>query len=114
MFHIGQQNQMSIPIIIVIGIALAIAGVTFFYAHIKTRLWKLVHTKTDDLDEREISITRESLQYSYSWFTVISLVFIMYLVYFNQENYPALLLIFAGMIYFAHTLPSTILAWKEK
>lgn len=113
-FHIGETYGWNSPVIAALVVSFIIALASFIFVHIRTRLWKLVHTGTENLDERQIQITHESLRYSYSIFTVISLLFIMYLVLIDRGNDPVVTLIFASLLYLAHSLPSSILAWKEK
>jgi len=113
-FNIGKYDIWNAPIVIAMIVVLVAALVSFIYLHIRTRLWKLVHAKADKLDERQIQITHESLRYSYSIFTVISLVVLLCIALIAGRYDSTLILIFASLLYLAHTLPSSVLAWTEK
>jgi len=94
--------------------ALLLTVITFITVHVKTGLWKFVHTKIEQLDEREIQVTHESLRYSYSILSVILLViiFIMSLVVTGKDVLGPVLP--TSLIYIAHTLPSSVIAWTER
>lgn len=113
-FYSGSYFGWSLPV--VIGtVAAAVAVLTsFVLLHIRTRLWKLVHTKIEDLDERQVQVTHESLRQSYGIFSVLSLIVLMCIALLGGGRDSILMIIFAGLLYLAHTLPSSIIAWKEK
>ena len=102
----------------VVGIgALAVVVLTFFMAHWQTGLWQLTHAKADVLDERQLQITHDALTHSYSLFTVICLTIMMthaivYRLVPGLEFALSVPLV-ASLIYLAHTLPGSILAWTE-
>ena len=50
--------------------------VSFVKVYIKARLWKITHTSDKNLDERQLQLMLSSLKYSYSAFTIITLVII--------------------------------------
>lgn len=85
--------------------------VTFFPIHIKTGLWRLAHAKIGTLDEREIQQTLESLRQAYIVFTIISLLMIITSVVLGLGSQTQQLVVFWLLLYLAHTLPSSILAW---
>ncbi len=87
---------------------------SFVFLHARTRLWWLTHTKIENLDERQQGITHESLRTSYGIFTVLSLALLLVIALANQEYDPNLIVAFAALHYLAHTLPGSILAWREK
>jgi len=87
-------------------------------------MWKFTWARADQLDEREVQVTRESFRKSYHIFISIALtVAIVALViensYFSEESFMelrsfnAVPLMFA-LVHFAKTLPSSIIAWNEK
>jgi len=88
------------------------AFITFYYAYWQTGLWRLAHTKTEKLDEREIQLVSDSLKVSYSVFTIVT-VLIIY-AFAVIEKGPIDVVIAAGLLYFAHILPSAILGWRGK
>ncbi|MCD6162214.1 MAG: hypothetical protein J7K40_07355 [candidate division Zixibacteria bacterium] len=113
-FSIIKYHGWSVPVIVGIVVSIAVVLISFFVLHIRTHLWKLVHSKIDHLDERQIQVTYESLRRSYSIFTIISLIILLFIALLDGEHSSMLILIFASLIYLAHTLPSSIIAWTEK
>jgi hypothetical protein len=89
--------------------------VSFFLVHIKTRLWSLGHAGVERLDERQIQVTHEALRHSYAVFTVICLFIMLFNAttgYRGHYLFDAVLPV--SLLYFAHTLPSSVIAWKER
>jgi len=95
-----------------IVLSLAVFTWTFIIIHVKTGLWKFVHTRFDRLDEREAQVNYESLRYAYRIFAVVCLV----IIYINAvvEKGHIHVIIAASLLYLAHTLPSAVIAWKER
>ncbi|MDP8239479.1 MAG: hypothetical protein P9X24_10350 [Candidatus Hatepunaea meridiana] len=93
--------------------ALLLTVITFITVHLKTGLWKFVHTKIEQLDEREIQVTHESLRYSYSILSVILLVIIFIMSLAATGNDVLGPVLPTSLIYLAHTLPSSVIAWTE-
>lgn len=84
---------------------------SYFIFFGKTGLWKFTHKSQNDLDEREIQLSNNSLRFSYLVFTVLSLsIFILYNVLGLRIN----MVLIASLIYLAHILPSYFIAWTEK
>ena len=97
--------------------ALIIVVFTFINVHKKSGLWKLTHTKTDFLDERQMQVTHNALSRSYSIFTVTCLAImlvngVLYRLVPGLDPVITLPLV-ASLIFLAHTLPASILAWTE-
>lgn len=88
------------------------AVITFYKAYWKTGLWRLSHKKTEKLDEREMQLISDSLRVSYSVFTIVTLLIIY--AFAVIEKGPVDVVIAAGLLYFAHILPSAILGWRGK
>lgn len=90
----------------------------------RTGLWKLTHTKVEKLDEREILLTHNALVYSYIIFTIFIISYISiiglgiqnrYNILFDLQGLKATIVFnFFVLWMFAHTLPGSIIAWKEK
>ena len=98
-------------------LSLIVAVISFIQVQIRARLWKLIHLRNENLDEREIQVTRESLSISYSVFTIICLLILMAIFLFPDAMKAAEvlgMLLVGCLIYFAHTLPSSVIGWKEK
>ena len=96
------------------GFIVVVGLFSFITLYIKTKIWKLVHTKIEKLDEREIQLTHESLRYSYSIFTVVSLLVLLIFALTIKDYDSLLMIICIGLLYLAHTLPAAIIAWKQK
>ena len=89
--------------------------ISFVYAQVRTGLWMQVHRKSDDLDERELQDTLVALRYAYSIFTVICLsVLLMQAIVFSRGIIFIDVLLASSLIYFAHSLPASILAWTKR
>jgi uncharacterized membrane protein len=114
LYAVGKYLGWSLPVAIALAAVVVILLVSFILAHIKTRLWRLAHTKAENLDERQIQVTHESLRYSYGIFTVISLAILLIIAVISGDDDSMLILIFASLLYLAHTLPSSIIAWTER
>ena len=84
---------------------------TFFPLHMRTGLYRLAHAKVETLDERELQKNLESVRYAYLAFTVISLLIILTIVVFGSGGQTQQLAVFWILLYLAHTLPSSFLAW---
>ena len=98
-----------------VSVCLAVWLVSFITVHVRTGLWKFVHTRVDDLDERQAQVAHEALRYSYATFTVICLL----IMFFNattgyRGHYMFDAILPASLLYVAHILPSSVLAWREK
>ena len=93
---------------------LPVAGL--IYSHVKaygkTQLWKLSHVPTTQLDEREIQAVYRAVSISYAVFVVVVLIIVYGFAIIDKGPIDVLL---AGvLLYLAHILPSSILAWNEK
>ena len=86
--------------------------ISFRYAFGKTNLWRMTHTSFKKLDEREVQVVYKATSISYSLFVIITLVIIYTFIFAGMGNIDVLLA--AGLLYIAHTLPAAIIAWNEK
>jgi len=84
--------------------------ISFNFAFNKSGLWKLVHKSQKKLDERELQIVYKAVKYSYTMFVIISLVLIY--IFAVAEGRPIDVLLAASLIYLAHTLPATVIAFS--
>jgi len=107
--YLGWHNLFTV----VLAATLLVTLVTFFRYHVRTGLWRLVHTGVENLDERQRQVAHESLRHSYSVFSIVVLAILLWQAVASQYD-PNLIFIFAALLYLAHTLPSSILAWIEK
>ena len=90
----------------------AILLFSLFKAFIITKVWKMVHTSSKNLDEREMQVVLNALRYAYSIFAIICLVIIY--AFAISESQPIDVLLAGGLLYLAHTLPAAIVGWNEK
>ena len=123
LFSLGMHRGWRIPIIVGETVALTIVLVSFVYLYVKTRLWKFVHASIEELDERQVHIMHDALRYSYSIFSVVTLSYLLILTLTTRFSIDTLtpsgsaslgMIILCGLIYIAHTLPASIIAWTEK
>ena len=81
----------------------------------RTGLWSLTHTRVENLDERQVMVTREALRYSYVIFAPCSLgLMFAAAVAADQDFHIFDVMLPAGLLYLSHILPAIILAWREK
>jgi hypothetical protein len=92
--------------------ALAVLVMTFVAVFWKTRLWQMVHTSFQKLDERQIQVMYDSLRHSYSVFAVLCLVVLYVNAVAERGHIP--ILVAAAILYLAHTLPAAFVAWTER
>ncbi|NQU06405.1 MAG: hypothetical protein HQ568_09955 [Calditrichaeota bacterium] len=112
LFRLGQFKGLSVLIAVAMIVALITLVWSFIRLHKKTGLFKLVHTSIKKLDEREIQLTHEALRHSYSIFVITCLLIIYIISVFEIGRIDAMLA--AGLVYLAHTLPASVIAWTEK
>lgn len=114
LFYFGKYFEWNVLIFAGLGVMLIVNMATFRVLHLKTKLWKQVHSKTEHLDERQIKRTLESIKLSYTIFAIVCLVIILSISVMAGKHDSMIMLISVSLIYLAHTLPSSILAWTEK
>lgn len=108
-YDMGLSNWIGFSLI---GVFLLVLIVSFTYTFGITGLWKLTHKKTENLDEREIQVVTNSVKISYSVFTILVIVVIYLFAVFGMGPFDVV--IAATLLYLAHILPTSILAWTEK
>lgn len=94
------------------GILVLVLVISFAYVYVRTGLWAFTHKKSERLDERELQLVTQSIRVSYSIFTVTVILLIYLFVVFGLGPLDAI--IAAMLLYLAHILPTSILAWNEK
>ncbi len=116
LFSLGKYQGWSIWIFAGLAALLIINILTFRILHINTKLWHQFHSRTEaaKLDERQVKRTLESIRGAYNIFAVISLMVIFIISWMAGQHDSMLMLVYVVLIYLAHTLPSSILAWTEK
>jgi hypothetical protein len=111
--HVGRAQGWDIGLVAA-GI-LPSAGVlvaTFVGVFWRTGLWRLSHASFDSIDERQAQVMYESLRRSYTVFAVLCLVVLYVNAVAERGHIP--ILVAAGLLYLAHTLPAAVVAWTEK
>ncbi len=93
-------------------VILAIFLISLNKAFIVTKFWKIVHTSSKNLDERELQLVLNALRYAYGIFTVICLVIIY--AFAIADYQPIDVILAGGLLYLAHTLPAAIVGWNEQ
>ena len=85
---------------------------SLFKAFIITKFWKMVHTSSKNLDEREMQVVLNAVRYAYAIFAIICLLLIY--AFAIAEKQPIDVVLAGGLLYLAHTLPAAIIGWKER
>ena len=108
----GVHNPVAVGLI---GVCMITLVLSFLHIIWRTGLWRLTHTRVENLDERQVMVTREALRYSYVIFVPCSLlVMFAAAVAANHDWHFFDAVLPAGLLYFSHILPAIILAWREK
>ena len=111
-FYFARFLEKPIVFFIGGGLAILIAGATFYKTFVKTQLWKIVHSAKSELDERQMQVVLNALRYSYSAFAIITLLLIYGFALVDKETINVL--VAACILYLAHTLPAAVVGWTEK
>ena len=111
-FYAGKYYDWLALVLVGEAVSVLLFVVSFVKVYIKARLWKITHTSNKNLDERQLQVMLSSLKYSYSAFTIITLV-IIYGFAVAQKG-PIDVVMAACLLYLAHSLPAAIIGWKEK
>jgi len=85
---------------------------SFRHAFVKTGIWKMTHASSKKLDEREIQVVFKAMNISYSLFAITTLVIIYIFILSGLGQIDAVLAV--CLLYIAHILPASIIAWNEK
>jgi hypothetical protein len=115
LYYIGFVGGWNVALIVGFLVFLTVATASFMVVHIRTGLWKLAHSNREKLDERQIQLTHEALRVSYSVFAVICLLIMLFNAvtgYRGSYLFDAVLPV--SLLYFAHSLPSSVIAWTER
>ncbi len=118
MFYLGARSGFNPTLWAVGGFAVILLVLSFVKVYARTRLWRFVHTNASKLDEREMGVTYESLRVSYGAFAVVCLA-IFLVSELARERFlggfeVSLMPIIVALIYLAHTLPASVVAWTER
>lgn len=118
MFYWADRSNLAPPVVIIGLLALALLVLSFVIAYARTGLWRFVHTSAEKLDERQMQVTYESLRHSYGVFAVICLLIFLLselIVHeFGGGFKLAMMPVIVALIYVAHILPASVIAWTER
>ncbi len=112
LFYIGKSLDWPLGISVFEIVILTVFFISFRRAFILTNFWQMVHSSKKSLDEREMEVVLNALKNSYTIFTVVCLVIIYGFALVQKD--PVDVVIAAGLLYLAHTLPAAIVGWYEK
>ncbi len=122
LFLLGEYTRWNAALTITAILSFILVVISFIFLFVWTGLWRLAHTKTENLDEREIQITHQSLRHSYTLFSLISLIILFFIVlsvrfsFFTltpRGHYSFGLIILMLLNYLVSTLPAAVIAWTE-
>ena len=102
-----QRIYLLSEIIPVIGLI-----ISFKIAFSKSDSWKLAHKSFSMIDEKEMQIVYKAITYSYSIFSILCIALIYIHNLFRFELVDVTLA--TCLLYFAHMLPASIIAWNEE
>jgi predicted RND superfamily exporter protein len=98
--------------IVLMGLSLVTVILSFIIVFGSTGIWKMSHQRMKALDERQIQVILNATRISYSVFVIVALILIYGFALI--EKGPIDVVIAASLLYLAHLLPASILAWTEK
>jgi len=89
--------------------SLILSAISAWFAFQNTGLLKFTHTKTKDLDERELIVTNNAIRFGYSALAIVAtlLLFVIALTSWQIHVTHA-----AFILYTSHILPAVYLGWK--
>jgi hypothetical protein len=108
---VGHYSGWTSATIVCFWMSVVVALGTFYPLHIRTGFWRLAHAKLNRMDEREIQQALEALRHAYVLFAISALLVILSSVVLGLSDNTHQLVVFWVLLYLAHTLPSSILAW---
>ncbi len=114
LFYLGKYHGWSKLLSIGLGACIALVVVGFLRLHAKTHMWNFTHAKMEKLDERELQLILGSLRHAYEIFTVTCILLVLTLSLLAGPHDSMLMLICVALIYLAHTLPSSVIAWTSR
>lgn len=110
-FELGVNIGWSVFLKIASIVFLALLFISYPLGFVRTGLWNFTHRRINELDEREMQLTGKSLRIAYSVFSIIVLV-ILYV--FALLEIKVSVVLAAGLLLFAHMLPSAVIVFSEK
>ncbi len=114
LFYKGKYYGWTTPIFTGLAACAAVVVVGFVWLHMKTHMWNFTHARMEKLDERELQLILQSLRHSYAIFSVVCILLVLSLSLLGGRHDSMLMLICVSLVYLAHTLPSSVLAWTGR
>jgi len=114
LFYKGKYYGWSTPLFIGMAACAVVIVLGFLRLHLKSHMWNFTHAKIEKLDEREVQVILQSLRHSYEIFSVTCIVLVLALSLLGGRHDSMLMLICVSLIYLAHTLPSSVMAWTSR
>jgi hypothetical protein len=108
-FETGIGNLLGFTMM---GLFMIIVILSFIYVFGSTGIWKMGHQTMKNLDERQIQVVLNATRISYSIFVILVLIIIYGFALI--EKGPIDVVFAASLLYLAHILPASILAWTER
>lgn len=90
-------------------ISIGLSALSSYFSFRKTGLLKFTHTKTKDLDERELIVTNNAIRFGYS---ILAMVVSLLLFVIALTSWQIHVTHAAFTLYIAHILPAVYLGWK--
>jgi hypothetical protein len=113
MVHVGRPQNWDVRQVLAGAVpAAAVLAATFIAVFWRTGLWKIAHASFEKIDERQVQLMYESIRRSYTVFALLCVVILFANAVAERGHIP--ILIAAGLLYLAHTLPAAAVAWSEK
>jgi len=110
-FEYGRIEHWSFVLRILQLVSLIVLVLSITFTYVKTGLWNFTHKPIEKLDEREVALTSKSLRLSYSIFSVLVLILLMY---FSIAERPLNIVLVVSLVLFAHLLPASVIIWLVK
>ncbi len=110
-YYAGKYYDWSTLLLVGEVVSIILLIISFVAGYIKTHLWKMSHTSSKNLDERQLQVMLVSLKNSYSIFSIVTIIIIY--GFAVVEKGPIDVVIAVCLLYLAHTLPAAITGWKE-
>ena len=112
LFYIVRMGILKTVFLAFEVIPLIAVVLSFRHAFVKTGIWKMTHASFKKLDEREVQVVFKATSISYSLFAIAILVIIYIFILSGLGQIDTVLAV--SLLYFAHILPASIIAWNEK
>ncbi len=112
LFYLVKSHILRTIYLVLEVIPIAVIVITFRTAFVKSSLWNMTHSSSKKLDEREMHVVLHATNISYSLFAIVTLLIIYLFILSNLGQIDAVLAI--SLLYIAHILPASIIAWNEK